>query len=73
MVSSAGTRPPAYASSTTTSALASARAATPVSPSTGRTRIRCWRGSGSSRRTTSVRATSGSSTICGDPGRSALT
>src|ERR1035437_3665681 len=73
VVSSAGTRPPAYASSTNTSALASASWATPVRPSTGRTRIRCRRGRGSSRRTSSVSSTLGSRTICGDPGRAALT
>ena len=42
------------------SALASASWAIPVRPSTGRTRIRCRRGSGSSRRTSSVSSAFGS-------------
>ena len=48
---------------------ASRSAATPVRPSTGRIRTRLPRGNGSRARTSAVSSASGSSTICGEPGR----
>ena len=66
---SPGTRPSSNASMTIASALSAANCCSPDQPSVVRTRMRWPRGNGASRRTASVSAASGSSTICGEPGR----
>ena len=73
MTRSPGTRPPAKASTTTTSAYPSRSSAIPRRPSTGRTLMPLRGGSGSSSRTRSVTSTAGSRTICGERGREAAT